>query len=151
MFGSESFLDDRLAFWKDKTLTATGNSGIVNLQKVFGDSFAINQGKKRWTVLLDIASTDSTNKDETYKFKLQTSKSSTIAKSVDLFEITVTRGENGVFELPIPITQEVHQYWRIVATLGGTTPSVKIIRAQFVLHDNAFKYVMPKARSYGVG
>ena len=117
------FLDKRLTFDTAKALTASGNlTDTIDL----GSDRDLGSGQAMyWALQLDAAA-DAADGNETYSFALQTDDNSAFSSPVTIGTITVTRGDAIGTRYWIGMPQSNERHLRVVATLGGTTPSVTV-------------------------
>jgi hypothetical protein len=116
-------ISDRFATLFDRVaLTASSNGSSYD----FGSTARnIGIGERMRAVLQTLTVADATDGNETYSFALQVDDNPSFSSPTTLGTITVPRGTAAGYRAEFQIEQLAwERYVRVVATLGGTTPSV---------------------------
>jgi hypothetical protein len=118
-------ISDRFATLFDRVaLTASSNGATYDFGAA---SRNIGIGERLRAVLQTLALADGASGDETYSFSLQVDDSPSFSSPTTLGTITVPRGTAAGYRAEFQIEQlSWERYVRVVATLGGTTPSITI-------------------------
>jgi hypothetical protein len=118
-------ISDRFATLFDRVaLTASSNGSTYD----FGAALRnVGPGERMRAVLQTLALADATDGNETYSFSLQVDDSPSFSSPTTLGTLVVPRGTAAGYRAEFQIEQLAwERYVRVVATLGGTTPSITI-------------------------
>lgn len=135
------YIDAQLTFSDAQALTVTAASTNV-IDTVVDGNLGIGEPMVA-VITLDVLAT-ATNTDETYVIALQTDTVENFASPTALGSVTITRGAaaGSRYLLPVPMDTTGQRYFRLYATLGGTSPTVTVTahltRADML--DNSVNY-----------
>lgn len=119
---------DKLDLLADaQALTSTGN--LTNVIDLVAAGLALPDGEPLELVIKVDVAADGTTTDETYAFDVVTSAAAALTSPTSLGKRTLTYGQlvaGSTHHIPLSPGAAMLRYLGVIATLGGTTPSVTI-------------------------
>lgn len=119
-----SLIDAQLLFASALAITATGDATNVIDLKAAG---MLGNGKPLMVVIKVDVAADATNGDETYAFSVTTDDNAALSSDTTIATKTIARADltaNSIHTIDIPENVATEQFLGLVATLGGTTPTL---------------------------
>lgn len=117
-------IDAQLAFATALAITATGDAtNVIDL----GVARGLADGRPLSVFInVDVAA-DSTTGNETYQFSVTTDDNAALTSDTTIATATILAAAlaiNTLHEIPLPQLSTIEQFLGLVATLGGTTPTI---------------------------